>query len=110
MDLPPPVDRTLPLPARRSGNALADATRLAEFETISVIGEGGFGIVYLAWDHMLHRQVALKEYMPWSLAARTDGTRVTPRSEKSAETFALGLRSFINEAQLLASFDHPSLL
>ncbi len=33
-----------------------------------------------------------------------------PRTDKSAETFALGLRSFVNEAQLLASFDHPSLL
>jgi hypothetical protein len=83
---------------------------LAEFETRAVVGEGGFGIVYLAWDHSLHRQVAVKEYMPWSLAARTDGRRVTPRSERSSDTFMLGLRSFINEAQLLASFDHPSLL
>src|SRR5262249_37748174 len=35
---------------------------------------------------------------------------VVPHSEKVADTFALGLRSFINEAQLLASFDHPSLV
>ncbi|HET9206214.1 MAG TPA: serine/threonine-protein kinase, partial [Burkholderiaceae bacterium] len=100
-----------PSPSRRSGNALPDGTRIGEFEIRSVIGEGGFGIVYLAWDHLLQRQVAIKEYMPSTLATRSLGTTdVTPRADKFAETFALGLRSFINEAQLLASFDHPSLL
>jgi serine/threonine protein kinase len=100
-----------PRAVSRSGNALPDGARLGEFEIRSVIGEGGFGIVYLAWDHLLHRQVAIKEYMPSTLATRSlTTTDVTPRSEKFAETFHLGLRSFINEAQLLASFDHPSLL
>jgi serine/threonine protein kinase len=97
-------------PARRSGNALPDGARLGEFELRGVIGEGGFGIVYLAWDHLLQRQVAIKEYMPSTLATRSLTTDVTPRADKFAETFALGLRSFINEAQLLASFDHPALL
>jgi serine/threonine protein kinase len=102
---------TMPGPStRRSGNALPDGARLAEFEIRSVIGEGGFGIVYLAWDGTLQRQVAIKEYMPATLAARTNAALVAPRTDKSAETFALGLRSFVNEAQLLASFDHPSLL
>jgi len=94
----------------RSSNALPDGARLAEFEVRGVIGEGGFGIVYLAWDASLQRQVAIKEYMPATLAARAHGSQVMPRSDRSTETFALGLRSFVNEAQLLASFDHPSLL
>jgi len=98
------------LSRQRSGNALPAGARLAEFEIRSVIGEGGFGIVYLAWDGVLQRQVALKEYMPATLATRTQANRVAPRTDKSAETFALGLRSFVNEAHLLASFDHPSLL
>jgi hypothetical protein len=106
----PPPDDGPTVPSRRSGNALRDGTRLAEFEVRGVVGEGGFGIVYLAWDGSLQRQVAIKEYMPATLASRTHADRVVPRSEKSAETFALGLRSFVNEAQLLASFDHPSLL
>src|SRR5688572_11255018 len=101
---------TPPPPARRSGNALPDSARLGEVELRSVIDEGGFGIVYLAWDHLLQRQVAIKEYMPSTLATRSLTTDVTPRADKFAETFALGLRSFINEAQLLASFDHPALL
>ncbi|MGB0127135.1 MAG: protein kinase, partial [Rhodocyclaceae bacterium] len=92
------------------GNALPPGTRLGEFELTGLVGEGGFGIVYLAYDHSLHRTVALKEYMPSALAARTQGVTVSVRSARHEETFNAGLRSFINEARLLAQFDHPSLV
>jgi hypothetical protein len=85
-------------------------TRVAEFEIRGVLGSGGFGIVYLAWDHALEREVALKEYMPGTLAGRGQGLAVSVRSQGMAETFALGLRSFVNEARMLARFDHPSLV
>ncbi len=91
-------------------NALPIGTKLREFEVTSLIGVGGFGIVYLAHDHSLGRYVALKEYMPSSLAYRPDGKAVSVRSTRDADTFAAGLRSFINEARLLAQFDHPSLV
>ncbi|HEY1151505.1 MAG TPA: serine/threonine-protein kinase, partial [Pseudoduganella sp.] len=93
-----------------SQNCLAIGTRLAEFEIQSVIGEGGFGIVYLAFDHSLQRTVAVKEYMPASLAARGDDHSVSVRSKRNGEAFEAGLRSFINEARLLAQFDHPALV
>ena len=89
---------------------LEPGTRLGEFEVTKTIGEGGFGIVYLAWDHSLDRKVALKEYMPSSLAYRSGPTDIKARSERHQETFEAGLKSFINEAKLLAQFDHPSLL
>jgi hypothetical protein len=92
------------------GNALPAGTRLGEFEITGLVGEGGFGIVYLAYDHSLQRRVALKEYMPSALAARTDGMTVAVRSARHKETFEAGLRSFVNEARLLAQFDHPSLV
>ena len=95
------AQHTLTLPA---------GTRIAEFEVTQTIGEGGFGIVYLAWDHSLQRKVALKEYMPSSIASRVGQTEIRARSERHQETFDAGLRSFINEARLLAQFDHPSLL
>ena len=91
-------------------SALASGTRLGEFELRGLLGVGGFGIVYLAFDHALEREVAIKEYMPASLAGRTETLHVSIRSQSDAESFALGLKSFVNEAKLLARFDHPSLL
>ncbi|MCW5633904.1 MAG: serine/threonine protein kinase [Rubrivivax sp.] len=91
-------------------SALPPGTRLAEFEIRGLLGGGGFGIVYLAFDHALEREVAIKEYMPASMAGRTETMHVSLRSQSDAEVFALGLRSFVNEAKLLARFDHPSLI
>lgn len=91
-------------------SALPRGTRLGEFELLQVLGSGGFGIVYLAFDHALEREVAIKEYMPASLVGRTATLHVSLRSQSDAETFTLGLKSFVNEARLLARFDHPSLL
>jgi hypothetical protein len=103
--VPPP-----PAPRTEMGNGIAIGTRIAEFEITSLIGEGGFGIVYLAQDLSLGRRVALKEYMPSSLAARTADLQVQVKSERHRETFEAGRKSFVNEARLLASFDHPSLV
>ena len=99
-----------PRPLGDNPSALRPGTRLGEFELLSVLGIGGFGIVYLAFDHALEREVAVKEYMPASLAGRTETMHVSLRSQGDADTFALGLKSFVNEAKLLARFDHPSLL
>ncbi len=110
---PPPKPAAPPPPAapvHDMGNGLPVGTRLHEFEITQLLGEGGFGIVYLALDTMLKRRVALKEYMPSSLAARTESSEVKVKSERYAETFNAGMKSFINEAQLLASFDHGSLV
>ncbi|MBK7061613.1 MAG: protein kinase [Rubrivivax sp.] len=90
--------------------ALPIGTRLGEFEVRRVLGVGGFGIVYLAFDHLLERDVALKEYMPSTLVDRAETMHVSLISQANADTFALGLRSFVNEARLLARFDHPSLV
>ena len=93
-----------------SENALPIGTRLHEFEIIDLVGEGGFGIVYLARDCVLERKVALKEYLPSALASRGPGMTVAPTSSGSSETFQIGLRSFINEGRMLAQFDHPALV
>jgi non-specific serine/threonine protein kinase len=84
--------------------------RLDEFELLEVIGEGGFGIVYRAYDHSLQREVAIKEYMPAMLARRVGDNSVHVRSERLTATFQAGLRSFINEARTLAQFSHPALV
>jgi serine/threonine protein kinase len=100
-----------PATAAATDNSLLPiGTRVAEFEISRLIGQGGFGVVYEAWDHTLERIVAIKEYMPSSLANRQSDGSVVPLSERHKETFDLGMRSFINEARLLAQFDHPALL
>jgi hypothetical protein len=105
-----PLPRAAAAAADGGGNALPVGTYLGEFEITSVLGEGGFGIVYLAWDHTLDRRVALKEYMPSALAARGTNSQVLVKSERHRDTFNAGLKSFVNEAKLLAQFDHPSLV
>jgi serine/threonine protein kinase len=113
MNTPTPIDpedRTVIPGPLIEGNALPLGTRLGEFEIVGIVGEGGFGIVYLAYDHSLDRKVALKEYMPSALAEREGTTSVKVKSQRNAETFSAGLRSFINEARLLAQFDHPALV
>ena len=93
-----------------SENCLPVGTRLSDFEITGILGEGGFGIVYIAYDHSLHRTVAIKEYMPGALAMRGGDRGVSLRAERHQDTFKLGLKSFINEARFLAQFDHPSLV
>ena len=93
-----------------SGNALPLGTYLDEFELRSVAGEGGFSIVYRAWDHSLKRQVAVKEYFPSGMVGRSGGTQVVVRSERHTDAFEAGLKSFVEEARLLAQFDHPALI
>lgn len=68
--------------------------------------------MYLAHDEMSDVDVAIKEYMPTSLAGRTKTMQVSLTSQSNAETFALGLKSFWNEARLLAKFrdEHLPLL
>ena len=91
-------------------HCLPVGTVIADFEIIGLVGEGGFGIVYLARDPALDRIVALKEFMPAAFAVRVDGIRVAVRVARDQPTYQAGLRSFINEARMLAKFSHPALV
>ena len=90
-------------------HALAPGTRILDYTIQSVIGTGGFSIVYKALDNSLMREVAIKEYFPASLAQRDTGGTVQPHS-REVETFRTGIVSFTNEGKLLAQFDHPALV
>ena len=91
-------------------DALPVGTLLSEFEITGLLGVGGFGMVYGAYDLSLQRTVAIKEYMPSALAGRADGLNLSSRASGDQEAFSAGLRSFVTEARLLAQFDHPSLV
>lgn len=101
-----PAQGTAPRP-----DALLPGTRLEEFEIERVIGSSGFGLVYLANDESFERRVAIKEYLPDTLAVRgEDGMQVLLRAASHADAFERGRRAFVDEAQLLARCDHPSLV
>jgi len=72
----------------------------------SCLGSGGFGVTYVAWDSLLEKKVAIKEYLPSELATRTIGqTRVTLHDSDCFEKYQQGKRSFLEESRRLAKFN-----
>ncbi len=76
-----------------------------------VLGKGGFGITYAALDQALQMPVAIKEYLPTTVAGRgTDRATVQPHGDKDANIFENGLNAFLKEGQTLAKFNHPNIV
>ena len=88
--------------AIRHHNALPAGYVLHWYRVESVLGQGGFGITYLATDTNLDQQVAIKEFLPTELAIRTQDSVVRPVSDDRSETFGWGLNRFLTEARTLA--------
>jgi peptidoglycan hydrolase-like protein with peptidoglycan-binding domain len=89
---------------------LPAGTALRGYELISILGQGAFGITYRARDLQLHRDVAVKEYLPTSLALREGRTTVVPRSAEHAAQFAWGRERFMDEARTLARLDRTTAI
>lgn len=86
-------------------------TRLGGYELRSILGRGSFGITYRARDLARDRDVAIKEYLPATLALRKDHTTVVPHSPEFAEQFAWGRERFLEEANTLKRLDGvPSIV
>ena len=77
-----------------------------------VIGVGGFGIVYIAWDNNLDIRVAVKEFLPKEYVARSSNhVSITPYPGSADADFFLGVEKFLEEAKALARFqDHPGIV
>lgn len=71
------------------------------YEIEKSLGQGGFGITYLAMDKKLLGRVAVKEYFPASLACRR-GEEVEPLTEDCRQRFLRGREKFLAEAKTLA--------
>ena len=74
-----------------------------------VLGFGGFGVTYIAWDGKLEQKVAIKEYLPGEFSTRMPGqTRVTVFNGEKTEQFYGGLHKFVDEAKRLAKFQNEA--
>jgi serine/threonine protein kinase len=91
-------------------NALPPGYALHWYRVDTILGQGGFGITYLAEDGNLHQRVAIKEFLPVELAVRDQDDSVQPVSGAQGEQFAWGLGRFVSEARTLARFDHPNIV
>ena len=86
-------------------DVLPAGTSLRGYELKSILGQGAFGITYLARDLTLDRDVAIKEYLPTTWRVRRGPHHVMPRSADHAEQFAWGRERFLDEARTLARLD-----
>ena len=70
-----------------------------------VIGSGGFGVTYKAWDRQLENVVCIKEYFPCGSTNRVPGQKdVIVYSGRGMEEFTSGMERFLDEAQNMAKF------
>ena len=93
----------------KSTNSLASGVKLDSFTIESVLGGGGFSIVYLAHDND-NKKVVIKEYMPSRLASRGSNNEVVPTSDANTERFAHGRRLFFQEASTLINLKHTNIV
>ena len=96
--------------AQQPFNALPPSYRLQEYELVRVLGVGDFDITYLGTDHNLKKAVAIKEYLPSDIANRTTNHSVVPQADDVRGDFQWGLGRFLDEASILARFDHRHII
>lgn len=70
---------------------------------------GGFSIVYLATDDG-GTPVAIKEYLPNSLALRSEGELLPQVTEENQAAFRYGMKCFFEEGRALAKLQHPNVV
>jgi serine/threonine protein kinase len=95
--------------AVQNNGPLPDGLDIAGYRIVKKIASGGFSIVYLAYDED-GNAVAIKEYLPSSLALRQPGELVPMISPENLPIFRIGLKCFFEEGRALARISHPNVV
>lgn len=89
--------------------SLPPDTAIGGYRVVRKLAAGGFGVVYLAIDPQ-GQQVAIKEYLPASLASRAAGELLPQVQPEKLSLYRLGLKSFFEEGRALAQISHASVV
>lgn len=81
-----------------------------KYRIIRVLGQGGFGITYLAENTLLDRKVAIKEFFPKDFCGRDNTSHLTLGTQNNAETVEKLKGRFLKEAKNIAKLDHPGII
>jgi len=95
-----PTQANQPLPA---------GTKLQNYRILRVLASGGFSFVYLAHDAN-EQPVAIKEYLPQTLALRANGATQPQVPQQHLALFRVGMKCFFEEAGALARLSHPNVM
>lgn len=94
-----------------SGFALPPGSLLGNYKLLKALGQGGFGITYIAWDSQLRRNIVLKECFPLGLCSRDSNTgEIIPLPHASRDVYRTAMDSLRKEAQTLASLNHERIV
>jgi len=93
----------------QANQPLPDGYQLQNYRIRKVLSCGGFSIVYLAEDEN-EVPVAIKEYLPSSLALRKEGDALPAIAAEDLATFRYGMKCFFEEGKSLAGLAHNNVV